>query len=123
MKYTILIILALILCMLSSPVYTWPDSVENPKVYLSGGDWQSGRWPSYVRDKLTDRELATDIPPQLVPGSAQACRWYIASPAARTYLAQIYNIPHDVAVQYGAHYIKALQVWEDDNIPNRCYCR
>ena len=119
MKYLMAVIIVISLVFIPNSIHAWPEPKEYPVVWLttqSDGSWvigtyQGGRWPFYATDKLTNRERDRLIPPQLNPIQAQ--RWYMASPAARPYLAQIYGVSDNVAIQYGANYIEIRQLWED----------
>lgn len=52
-----------------------------------------------------------DIPSQL--NAIQAGRWLNSYPTARPRLAELYGVSDNVAVQYGANYIRIRQLWED----------
>ena len=47
-----------------------------------------------------------EAPPQL--SDQEATRWINALPTARPYLARLYDVPRDIAIQYGARYEKPV---------------
>lgn len=115
MRYSILIVVVIVLCMLASPAHAWPEPKEYPRVRLivgnsetgwSCGIYSGGRWPSYATDWA---KIGSDTPPQL--NSAQAFRWRVATPPTRATLAERYEVPRDIAEKYGARYLDIGKPW------------
>lgn len=90
MKYLVAVIIIISLIMPSS-VYAWPE----PKEYPRGGRWPVG---------VTKDSIGIIAPPQL--DAIRAYRWYSAIPTAKPRLAQLYGIPKEIAIEYGANYIE-----------------
>lgn len=107
MKYRILIVVAIALCMLANPVYAWPE----PKDYSGVVEWNgqphspfdSGRWSSQAKYCF---RIGEDVPPQL--DLIQASKWRVTWPINRALLAERYGVPQDIAKQYGAVYLELL---------------
>lgn len=116
MKYSILIVTALALCLLANPAYAWPEPKYYGRVVLISpvdGGWQTGmylgqRWPEYVSNALI---INLGAPPEL--DNMKAYRWYQAMPAARPRLAELWHIPKETAIEYGANYIEIGKGWAD----------
>ena len=108
MKYSILIVIAIALCISASPVYAWPEPKPSKQGYIAWGD-AGTQWPEYVSNALT---VNLGAPPEL--NDMAAYRWAQAMPAAKPRLAQLWSIPKEVAIEYGANYIeigRPEQVW------------
>ena len=98
-------ILIIMLCsLLPSIAYAWDDPWIKP-VCLRGCGLTGYRWPVSVSG-VNHSPTIMDAPPQLDAG--QAYRWSVASPLSRMRLAMLYEVPTDVAVEYGAIDIDAL---------------
>jgi hypothetical protein len=100
MKYSLILLALIILVLIPSSVYAWPEPKYIKADFLKWSD--SGvQWTNEVRTALIIDK--NPVPPSL--DAIQAGRWWLASPSARPRLAQLYGVPEDIAKQYGAFYL------------------